>query len=392
MAGNASAIFGGGGGVPIGAIVLGQFANDSTYLPLDGGDYVSATYPQLDKTNMKTFGSNQYVSRTLPSSATWNCVTYGNSQFVAMGASVCATSPDGITWTARTVAAVTFATVVYAGSQYVAGTTAGLIYTSPDAITWTSRGNITGFSITSIAYGAGLYVINGTSAATENTSHVYTSPDAVTWTVRSIAAGVNIAQVNVSFRNSKFYANYYSVNTGTTCYTLYTSADGITWWPISSQILGSTGTAVGINATASPVMFRNKLVHMGFATNTWVGDEGPGNWQNLPLPVQSSYMVNLDNIGAVATTSGSGTASAYPTFFSFDFRRWLGFVPTASGKYLIANNGIAASATRVVTLSQAAATSTCQTLDIDTTKFRMPLSTPTGFECSDSDRYYMKVA
>ena len=46
-----------------------------------------------------------WTQRTLPASADWYSVTYGNGVFVAVaqGSSIAATSPDGITWTQRTL-------------------------------------------------------------------------------------------------------------------------------------------------------------------------------------------------------------------------------------------------------------------------------------------------
>ena len=394
MAGKAGAIFG-GGGIPVGAIVQGDFAADTNYLPLDGMDYTAATYPLLTKTSMKTFGSNSMVSRTLPATGIWRCVTYGGSQFVMMGSSVCATSPDGITWTSRTVAAVTFTCVIYAGGQYVAGTSAGVIYTSPDAITWTSRGTVTSQYVESIAYGNGIYVVTLDGTEVVGAGQVVTSPDAITWTSRTvIGGGVSLATLGVNFQNGRFYLTYYSVNTGQACYTFMISADGITWFYMSQQILGSTGAAVGINASAAPVRLRNKWVLMGSGTNCWIGDEGVGQWANLPMPCQGSRMVQLDNIGAVVTAAGGGTVSINPYYFSFDFKRWYAFNPTSSGRWLIYANGVAASSTRAVIVNQdtAGTVSTCQSLDIDSTKFRMPLSTPTGNDAGDADRYFMKVA
>ena len=92
-------------------------------------------------------------------------MAYGAGLFVAVGYNgKTATSPDGITWTARTN---DFGTSIILGVTYGAGLFVAVGYdgktaTSPDGITWTARTNDFGTTtIYSVAYGAGLFVAVG---------------------------------------------------------------------------------------------------------------------------------------------------------------------------------------------------------------------------------------
>jgi len=396
MSGNASAIFGGGGGASVGSIVVGQFANNAAYLPLDGADYTSASYPSLDKTNLKTFGNNTFTSRSLPASGVWTGVCYGNSQFVAVGTNVCATSSDGITWTSRTIPTGAWYSIVYAGGQYVAGSSAGAIATSPDGITWTSRGTITSGGVYSIAYGNGVYVIGNGSTEINGSGQVYTSADAITWTARTAMASTLLAVSGATFYLGKFYANAYSLNTGTAFGQVLTSYDGITWFTpgylAGSRNASANYYAIADNYIAPPALFKGKLIQPAGISNTWYQDTEVGIFTALQLPAHANTMTSLPNIGAVAISQQT-TSNSY-IHLSFDLKRWIHLPTSVTGRWMASYGGIAASPTRVVLMNQTTggAVNTCQSIDIDTTKFRMPASYTVGIDNAEADRYYMKVA
>jgi hypothetical protein len=97
-------------------------------------------------------GGQTWTARGLPSTRTWMSVTWaaGLSLFVAVAqdgtvSGRCATSPDGITWTARTTPDGAWASVAWSSSlsRLVAvGLSAGPSYamTSTDGTTWTTSG------------------------------------------------------------------------------------------------------------------------------------------------------------------------------------------------------------------------------------------------------------
>jgi hypothetical protein len=129
---------------------------------------------------------------------------------VAVGDSVAATSPDGITWTARTIPAGTYQSVAWNGTVFVAVGNS-VVATSPDGVTWTAR-TIPAGTYTGVAW-------NGTSFAAVGNNVAATSPDGVTWTARTIPAGT---YYGIAWSGSAFAA----VGSGPTAAT---SPDGVTW-------------------------------------------------------------------------------------------------------------------------------------------------------------------
>jgi hypothetical protein len=94
------------------------------------------------------------------------------------------TSPDGITWTARSAAEANSWYYVCHGNGLfvaVAGNGTNRVMTSPDGITWTARAAAEANSWQSVCFGNGLFV----AVAYTGTHRVMTSPDGITWTARS---------------------------------------------------------------------------------------------------------------------------------------------------------------------------------------------------------------
>lgn len=85
-----------------------------------------------------------WTARTLPTSATWIKVHWNGTQFLAisLGGTAAATSPDGITWTARTLSAsANWRDVAWNGTKYcVIGDATSTVCTSSDGITWSTQG------------------------------------------------------------------------------------------------------------------------------------------------------------------------------------------------------------------------------------------------------------
>jgi hypothetical protein len=161
-------------------------------------------------------------------------VVYGSSKFVAFGngstatSGTCATSPDGVTWTARTYPNTYTNDCVWTGSQFVAvglnQNGNGVCATSPDGITWTSRTITNVFP--NLYAGPKSIAWNGTTlVCTNNGNLCATSTDGITWTLQS---GFTTAMNNenasyVTWTGSKFIA------AGTTTNRIVISTDGITW-------------------------------------------------------------------------------------------------------------------------------------------------------------------
>jgi hypothetical protein len=172
-------------------------------------------------TYAKTAGnvSSAAVSPVGTASAGW---------FVAVGTGCVMTSPDGITWTARTPAAANGAYngIAYGNGIFVASNTntgAGSDFmTSPNGVTWTSLVPPVKSSWRGLTFGNGLFVSVAASASKDSFT-VMTSNNGSTWTVRTGA--VNNSWYSVVYGNGLFVA----VSITGTGNRVMTSPDGISW-------------------------------------------------------------------------------------------------------------------------------------------------------------------
>ncbi len=166
-------------------------------------------------------------------------VAYAGSQFVAVGNNKIATSPTGAVWTLKaTLTNTNFLGLVYNASTYVAsaangGTGGAVIGTSTDGATWTlCANNAYAVGWTSIAYGAGVYVIVG------DPGMCMSSPDAFNWTARQIKCGNGASLLTICqviYANSLFVA---VANDG----TISKSSDGATW----TQVRSASGVFIDV--------------------------------------------------------------------------------------------------------------------------------------------------
>lgn len=158
----------------------------------------------------------------------WYCVAYGAGLFVALGqvggTNLCATSVDGVKWTAQAAPPIVAGAVTYSGSLFVAvqvSTSASTgAMSSTDGINWTARTLPTSSPWSAIAYGNGKFV-----AASLTTTAGATSTDGISWTARTLPGGVNVQAL--AFGNGVFVAG--GQNSGSGVVALFTSADGVTW-------------------------------------------------------------------------------------------------------------------------------------------------------------------
>jgi len=171
-----------------------------------------------------------WTARTLPVSAWWRAMAYGAGLFVAVpdgngvATTVYATSPDGINWTQRAFttagiwSAITFANgrFVVVGGGFNSDNHAAW---SSDGLTWTYSTLPVSQRWQSIAYGAGLFV---TTSLTSGTAYA-TSPDGATWTARVCTSGL----WTVGYGGDKFVLLGFG-NTGAQW-----SSDGINWNVVS---------------------------------------------------------------------------------------------------------------------------------------------------------------
>jgi hypothetical protein len=222
----------------------------------------------------------------LTAQITWTNIVYTGSVFVALGwrlnsvyRNVTSYSADGFVWSEPidsgsslssnppTSACIGYGsgTIVISGSEAPGGVTRSS-YSTDNGATWS--GNIAsipnGSAPTSIAYGAGIFVLllkdDGTGSGTP-TSTYYTSPTGVTWTSRALPA--TLRWRSVTFANGYFVAVGFSGSAATT--SIYTSVDGINW---VARTVPSTASGVSRNSVAGG---GGKFV---YTVGNWTGSSG----------------------------------------------------------------------------------------------------------------------
>ena len=368
----------GGGGVPIGAIVQGQFGADPNYLPCDGSDQLRANYPFLDLTNLDTFGSNSFVSRALPRTG-GNYVAYGNGLFVALigGGTSYATSPDGVTWTSRTFPVTLPASnisIIYANGLFVtAYNDTATLYTSPDGITWTAR-TVTTTSIgwARIKYAGKLFFAFPQTGAYATTTFL-TSPDGITWTARTSSANMPF---NAAYLYGRYYVIHYGSNSGAAVSNMAASYDGVNW----------TGLSM-VNTVTTSALTYNWQVLVTFANKLFIADNTQGytstdgaNWTpaTLPQAMQAAAVIN-NKLYLMPSSAGFGYAQIYSTPDLLNFTLLTSSLASKIGECSAYGNSVlVAGSTDSVT--------SVMTLATDTTKFR----TPRMPAVNDGDRFYIR--
>lgn len=373
---NYSSLYG-AGGVPIGAIVQGQFAADASYLPCDGRDYLSASYPLLDKTSLSTFGTNVGTIRTMfATSGSYSYTLYAASSSIGVtatinGGTTVYTTTDGVTWTARTLpTSISITDLQYLGGKFIifglVAPGAPTVITSTDGITWTQQYQYTGqpysanFYGTQIAYSGSLYVaiVFRTSGGSDHQMY-FTSPDGVTWTARSFPTALSWSYC--SFIGDRFFVTNIS-NSNT-----YKSTDGINWYTDSTP--GSATSSRYFNYNGVTYCNSYRSYNNGA---TWVlvsGGSTPTGAVNGILFYPSTYYGYEKNYPlsqplpiSVGTAYSPSMYYSGPLYLSSLNRIVCGNI---SGGYY----------------------NTATSWDLDTTKFKTPLNIP----AQGTDLYYIKA-
>lgn len=183
-------------------------------------------------------------------------IVHDGRQFITAGSPVVLTSPDGVAWTRRqSPANETYLALATSGARTVAvgvrpvgspPATFGALASSADGVTWLSSSSSLQDmpQLTSVAYGAGRFVVAGHAGT------VLQSSDGVNWT--RVASGVTQHLLAIHFAANRFVA---TGNNG----VIITSVDGITWQNRSL-------------VTSSPLM---NLAHH---RDTWLAGSGLTVW------------------------------------------------------------------------------------------------------------------
>lgn len=203
-----------------GAIV----SNGSYILAINNSGVVKKSTDGVTWTNVGTTPNSQGVAQTK--------LAWGANLWIAVanGSTNYATSPDGVTWTARAIPAALGSgarTISYAnGRWFMSGQTQDSIVYSTDGLTWTSgtinRSNQP-MNAGRVAYGLGVYMMIPSS---DGWNRLFYSSDGITWnfyTTYQIAATNDYA--DIGFQGGYFFA--LAGNTGSSNFWRWTDITNI---------------------------------------------------------------------------------------------------------------------------------------------------------------------
>jgi hypothetical protein len=176
----------------------------------DGITWTASVLPTSGNWSSVAFGGGRFVAITsagavaisldgeiwdITSTIGHNCteIAYGRGLFVAIGqtGTDLSTSPDGVTWTARTLpASVTWTSVVWGNNKFVAvASNSNDGAYSLDGATWTtmtmgSPDGSTAGGYRKVRYGQGLFMATSADPGTEDYGFVATSEDGLDWQIQ----------------------------------------------------------------------------------------------------------------------------------------------------------------------------------------------------------------
>lgn len=127
-----------------------------------------------------------WTARHSPTNLDLTAVAYGNGRFVAIGNyhGIALTSPDGVTWTQRSMPIKNryFYGAAYGNGAFVTVGDVGKIMSSPDGITWTAQVSGSSANLAAVSF------LNNQFVAVGNSGAVLTSPNGSNWTSHATAA------------------------------------------------------------------------------------------------------------------------------------------------------------------------------------------------------------
>ena len=248
----------------------------------------------------------------------WSSVTWSGSRFVAVrfsgGASAAQRvmwSSDGISWQYATTvpALLSWTSVAYGGTinpLFVAvnenGAVGTCVMTSPDGVTWTSRTVPTALQWNSVTWGAGpnLFVAVARNGAT--TTNIITSPDGIVWTSRTSPAANIWRSVTFGSNIVTGAAYYVAVSSSpTTANKIMWSINGTTW---TGGITGGGVTGPNTEAHYSVAFFQ-----VGTTSTNSLAYYVAGASMPIPTPSTKGFMYASD---ASPTTIATWTQADSP--------------------------------------------------------------------------------
>lgn len=215
------------------------------------------------------YGKTLPGTRFTPSVARdiWRGAVFGGSTYVVAGWSIWS-STDATNWTVRQPLFRAARGCAWSGSVFVVVGEGGFVFSSPDGITWTARTSGTTLNLLSIAWSGSIFVAVGASGV------ILSSPDGVTWTSRTSGTTNNINAV--AWGNGTFVA----VTTNSSD-SIRRSADGINWTTPSPAVTGANGNTIAFGLGLFVVLGNNRMTNYSTDGLTWSSGTSTGAPTNL---------------------------------------------------------------------------------------------------------------
>jgi len=291
----------------------------------DGVAWTARVTPSTSTLNTAAYGNGVYVipagnkavystdlvTWTLSTSTTGgNYIVFGNGVFVTSSGF---SSSDGNTWVSGGLSGL-FYDIIYANGLFVIVGQTGVTYTSPDGVTWTARS--TGSDrLNKVIYDNGLFVVVGDNGA------CYTSPDGITWTARTTLTNSYVSLQSVVWNGSAYVAvGLFGV--------YFTSPDGVTWTQAKdvsfSDFYGVSvinGKTIAFGTTSSVILAgatRSEILQNGFWNYT-VSASSATNPRVIAYNGSSQY-VAVGTSGVILTSPDGleWTGQSSSAFANFD--------------------------------------------------------------------------
>jgi len=276
-----------------------------------------------------TYTSAYWADHNMPgtSADTYNAVVWASSLslFVSIGTDgsgngLAATSPDGVTWTARTMPAGNWTSLAWSGALLVAGgevvaSSNGLSATSTDGVTWTSHAGpgAGGSGSAAIAWGNSTFV-----AAGYGNGKTWTSTDGATWTARltsgsgAFSGAVWASGLSLFVIAPSGVGNIYSSPTGVTwtAHTPPANLDGSSLVTNGSRVIVSdvsgnailstdgltynTQSAIGVVPDSAVWDSVASLFVMNGTAGTFTNANGVGAWATVSTTTEDFFSIATD--------------------------------------------------------------------------------------------------
>jgi hypothetical protein len=223
---------------------------------------------------------------------------------VVVGASVCATSTDGLTFTPRTIPAGTYRAVVYGNSVWVAiGDNNAVAYSTDGGATWNAGSFVASgtWDLTAIVYtGSGFRIVGNAHTGGAIWEFFGTSNGAVVGGTGISAGGTAVFASGLTYTGSQYVV--VGSSNGVACVWYTPDVYSV---PVSAVSLGDSGqaSAVCYSGTACVAVGNTGKAYYSTAGTYWNSTALPGTWTDIIWDSVNVVAVGA-SVAATATADG----------------------------------------------------------------------------------------